>query len=85
MAYGARLESVLGLRPRGFESPIFRQSKRRLIYWGAFCNVVMMRIRGGAMAESLRRSPPFFANKTTVFRAVFCLLGLFEVDSNVRG
>ena len=26
MAYGARLESVLGASPRGFESPILRQS-----------------------------------------------------------
>ena len=25
MAYGARLESVLGASPRGFESPILRQ------------------------------------------------------------
>ncbi len=25
MAYGARLESVLGLRPQGFESPILRK------------------------------------------------------------
>ena len=31
MAYGARLESVLGESPRGFESPILRgrQSSRR--------------------------------------------------------
>ena len=28
MAYGARLESVLGESPRGFESPILRQTKR---------------------------------------------------------
>ena len=27
MAYGARLESVLGESPRGFESPILRQRK----------------------------------------------------------
>ena len=27
MAYGARLESVLGASPRGFESPILRQVK----------------------------------------------------------
>ena len=27
MAYGARLESVLGESPRGFESPILRQPK----------------------------------------------------------
>ncbi len=27
MAYGARLESVLGASPRGFESPILRQRK----------------------------------------------------------
>ena len=26
VAYGARLESVLGLRPQGFESPILRHS-----------------------------------------------------------
>ena len=29
MAYGARLESVLGESPRGFESPILRQIDRR--------------------------------------------------------
>ena len=27
MAYGARLESVLGASPQGFESPILRQKK----------------------------------------------------------
>ena len=27
MAYGARLESVLGASPRGFESPLLRQSE----------------------------------------------------------
>ena len=27
MAYGARLESVLGESPRGFESPILRREK----------------------------------------------------------
>ena len=27
MAYGARLESVLGASPRGFESPILRQTR----------------------------------------------------------
>ena len=27
MAYGARLESVLGESPQGFESPILRQSE----------------------------------------------------------
>ena len=27
MAYGARLESVLGASPRGFESPILRHSR----------------------------------------------------------
>lgn len=29
MAYGARLESVLGASPRGFESPILRQTHSR--------------------------------------------------------
>ncbi len=28
VAYGARLESVLGSRPRGFESPILRRQSR---------------------------------------------------------
>ena len=28
VAYGARLESVLGESPRGFESPILRQIRR---------------------------------------------------------
>ena len=28
MAYGARLESVLGASPRGFESPILRDTPR---------------------------------------------------------
>ena len=31
MAYGARLESVLGESPRGFESPILRHVKNRNI------------------------------------------------------
>ena len=30
MAYGARLESVLGASPRGFESPILRELKTAL-------------------------------------------------------
>ena len=30
MAYGARLESVLGKSPRGFESPILRQCPCRI-------------------------------------------------------
>ncbi len=30
MAYGARLESVLGASPRGFESPILRQLPRTI-------------------------------------------------------
>ena len=29
MAYGARLESVLGASPRGFESPILRVPRKR--------------------------------------------------------
>gem|GEM_PF-2614724 len=29
VAYGARLESVLGESPRGFESPILRQMQKR--------------------------------------------------------
>ena len=32
MAYGARLESVLGVSPQGFESPILRQKK--ILVWG---------------------------------------------------
>ncbi len=31
MAYGARLESVLGASPRGFESPILRDVMSRVI------------------------------------------------------
>ena len=44
MAYGARLESVLGASPRGFESPILRQlSKKPLtlfeaLFFGYFIN-----------------------------------------------
>ena len=44
MAYGARLESVLGESPRGFESPILRHVKTRpdlafsllggFLFWG---------------------------------------------------
>ena len=30
MAYGARLESVLGESPRGFESPILRSGRHQL-------------------------------------------------------
>ena len=32
MAYGARLESVLGASPRGFESPILRAPKARDLF-----------------------------------------------------
>ncbi len=31
MAYGARLESVLGASPRGFESPILRNLPRNFV------------------------------------------------------
>lgn len=36
MAYGARLESVLGASPRGFESLSLRQEKAVCIYTGGF-------------------------------------------------
>ena len=36
MAYGARLESVLGASPRGFESPILRRFPAILTNGGAF-------------------------------------------------
>lgn len=40
MAYGARLESVLGESPRGFESPILRQrDERPPPAWGPFACV----------------------------------------------
>jgi hypothetical protein len=34
VAYGARLESVLGASPRGFESPILRQADQRKRWLG---------------------------------------------------
>ena len=37
MAYGARLEGVLGESPRGFESPILR---RTVLYRRALCRAV---------------------------------------------
>ena len=37
MAYGARLESVLGASPRGFESPILRTVSFARYYSGRFC------------------------------------------------
>ena len=47
MAYGARLESVLGASPRGFESPILRQ----------------LGCAAGCARSSIRGSnPPFSAN-----------------------
>ena len=36
MAYGARLESVLGASPRGFESPILRRKIRPFTMSGRF-------------------------------------------------
>ena len=36
MAYGARLESVLGASPRGFESPILRHLPVTLVVAGFF-------------------------------------------------
>ena len=37
MAYGARLESVLGASPRGFESPILRHSTPEPTQAPGFC------------------------------------------------
>ena len=46
MAYGARLESVLGESPRGFESPILRQRN---------FNPVNPRIRRGCLFPGKKR------------------------------
>ena len=45
MAYGARLESVLGASPRGFESPILRHVDER-------CGLGGARALGSSWAES---------------------------------
>ena len=70
MAYGARLESVLGASPRGFESPILRhRTPEPLQVPGFLCPMVSLagclkRLRvsagGDPSAEGLRRacSPP---------------------------
>lgn len=40
MAYGARLESVLGASPRGFESPILRHSTPEAAQAPGFCRLI---------------------------------------------
>ena len=50
MAYGARLESVLGESPRGFESPILRQLSDLALG--------MSRHARPATLEGLNPSPP---------------------------
>ena len=56
MAYGARLESVLGASPRGFESPILRKIKNDPLwvffhFWG-WGDENLVRGRGQSMAAS---------------------------------
>ena len=80
MAYGARLESVLGASPRGFESPILREKIGRPCEAGApdfFMTAEYSYPDGGAPLRSpkscvaiFRRhsgesNPPFSANVTS--------------------
>ena len=67
MAYGARLESVLGASPRGFESPILRhayQHKRRAVppydepgVVGAVALPVSFGVRGGPRSSRPHAGP----------------------------
>ena len=55
MAYGARLESVLGESPRGFESPILRGlSRNTSSTW--YCTGLAGRIFAGSGSLSSRKS-----------------------------
>ena len=70
MAYGARLESVLGESPRGFESPILRDVMSRVI--------VPMMARDFSLCGMLR----VWVADIKAFWAIghlVCLLGLFSV------
>src|SRR6478735_1512516 len=71
VAYGARLESVLGASPRGFESPILRhvneRRARRVRRSFALLDAV---IRGGRRAEPDRRGPPSSAKSIRRFEGV---------------
>ena len=53
VAYGARLESVLGASPRGFESPILRHHPGILVIPGFFCTL----LRGPQQAPDRVSSP----------------------------
>ena len=58
MAYGARLESVLGESPRGFESPILRQKipiirRRRALILHRFSVHLLVYVGGAAVASNL--------------------------------
>lgn len=48
MAYGARLESVLGASPQGFESPILRQ----IVFGKCYCVSI-----AAAAARPVRTAP----------------------------
>jgi hypothetical protein len=69
VAYGARLESVLGESPRGFESPILRHQEKALPFSGApfldAWNVVAFEpgfwAHGVCEAAASRWGPPFSA------------------------
>ena len=64
MAYGARLESVLGASPRGFESPILRQFSFSCQFSFSFsrgdaCASACPPTTRGAGAPARRRVPKF--------------------------
>ena len=66
MAYGARLESVLGASPRGFESPILRQ----------------VRMLGARQRPTFGGSNPPFSAKTETPAFVRAFLHSIEYSSS---
>ena len=61
MAYGARLESVLGASPRGFESPILRHQSGTVRFRIFLCLIYFHFPRPRHSPTSARSRPPTYA------------------------
>ena len=88
MAYGARLESVLGASPRGFESPILRHQSgtvRFRIFYALFTSTPPALLSATPFtpgpAFSRRRRPPPSETKNP---ATHCMTGIDGGSAGIR-
>ncbi|EHM87707.1 hypothetical protein HMPREF0045_01394 [Actinomyces graevenitzii C83] len=71
MAYGARLESVLGASPRGFESPILRH-RSGTVRFRIFYALFTPAFPGPTFLDD---AAPRTAHRTAYYRAAPCAVG----------